>query len=174
MKKFVVIGLLAIALPLVACGSSSKKAAAVTKCSDKGSSTASFDQSVAKQDITNAYTTFFDGKNTDSQAKLNQLENPVLAKGLYDATLGNPQNQSYASQTSATISDITFTDDSHADVTFTLNLSGTPTLKDQKGSACKINGVWKISLTAFCDISALGNPAANDDPACNGSSSSSS
>jgi hypothetical protein len=150
---------------ITACGGSSNTAATTTTTTTAPTTTTLTEQQ-SKDQITAAFTAFFDGTSTDNTKKLNQLEDPDKSKDLFQKGFANPANAASAMLTTATVTDIKLTDASHADVTFTLNVSGTPALKDFKGGAILVNGTWKITTATFCDISALGDPSAAADPLC--------
>jgi hypothetical protein len=47
-------------------------------------------------------------------------------------------------------------DDTHADVTYTLVLDGSPVLDHLPGTAVNIDGEWLVSLRTYCDVSTQG------------------
>jgi hypothetical protein len=153
-------------LAMTACSSDSKSNANTSSSSSQPQSS-SFDQAAAKAEITQAYTTFFNGASTDNELKLQQLEDPEKARAIYTQTA--QQNADLLKGTSVAVKDITFTDPGTAQVTFDLILNGntaSPALAGRIGNAVLVNGKWKITTTTFCDISSLGNPAVSSDPAC--------
>ena len=153
----VVGGLLVIA----ACGGSSKKSAATTTTT---APTTTLTEQQNKDAITKAFVAFFDGTNTDLNAKLQLLDNPDKYKGVYNKFATDPTTGPELAGTSVTVSNVVLNTDGTADVTYTLNLNGAPALMDQIGKAVQVNGVWKVSGTTFCDLAALGSTTV--DPAC--------
>ena len=57
--------------------------------------------------------------------------------------------------TGATVEGVTLSDDSNADVKWTLLLEGNPVLPDQSGNAILVDGTWKVSATTFCTLLAI-------------------
>jgi hypothetical protein len=56
---------------------------------------------------------------------------------------------------SATVQSVTVTSPTEATVHYTVLLSGSPVLKNQKGTAVYQDGTWKVSTTSFCGLAAL-------------------
>ena len=52
-----------------------------------------------------------------------------------------------------------------ARVIFTITLAGQPALKNQVGTAVRVNGVWKVSAKSFCALLSLQGAAP---PVCRG------
>ena len=122
----VVGGLLMIGV-LGACGGSDDKSSATTTTT---APTTTLTEAQNKEAITTVFTEFFDGKNTNLDAKLQKLDDPDKYKALYnkfatDATTG-PQ----LAGTSVTVTNIDLKPDGTAEVTYTLNLNGTPALDE--------------------------------------------
>jgi hypothetical protein len=118
-----------------------------------------------KDAITKVFTEFFDGTNKDLDAKLQKLDDPAKYKDLYTKFANDPTTGPQLAGTSVTVTNVAL-NGQEAEVTFTLNLNGTPALADQLGKAVVVGDQWKVSGTTFCDLAALGNPAAAQDPAC--------
>ena len=159
----VVGGLLMLGM-LGACGGSDDK-----KSSDTTTTTApatTLTEAQNKDAITKVFTEFFDGKNPDLNAKLQKLDDPNKYSALYNKFATDPTTGPQLAGTSITVTNIDLKPDGTAEVTYTLNLNGTPALMDQLGKAVLVDGQWRVAGTTFCDLAALGNPAAAQDPAC--------
>ena len=52
---------------------------------------------------------------------------------------------------------MTVTSPTQAQVTYTILVSGSPVLKNQKGLAVKQNGTWKVGDQSFCALLAMEN-----------------
>jgi len=158
----VIAGLLMLGV-LGACGGSDDKSSGTTTTTAPPTT---LTEAQNKDAITKVFTEFFDGTNKDLDAKLQKLDDPDKYKALYnkfatDATTG-PQ----LAGTSVTVTNVDLKPDGTAEVTYTLNLNGTPALMNQLGTAVQVDGQWRVAGTTFCDLAALGNPAAAQDPAC--------
>jgi len=153
----VVIGLLVLG----ACGGSSNKNAATTTTT---APTTTLSPQQNKDAITKVFTDFFNGANPDLNAKLQLLDDPNKYQGVYMKFANDPTTGPELKGTSVAVSNVVLNSDGTADVTYTLNLNGTPALKDQMGKAVQVNGQWRVAGTTFCDLAALG--ATTVDPAC--------
>jgi hypothetical protein len=149
-------------LALAACGGSSNKNAASTTTTTAPTTTLTEQQN--KDAISKVYTDFFNGANSDLNAKLQLLDDPAKYSNVYMKFANDPTTGPELKGASATVSNVQLNPDGTAEVTYTLNLNGTPTLTDQKGKAVQVNGQWRVSGTTFCDLAALG--ATETDPAC--------
>jgi len=163
-RRRLLVGIMGGLVVLSACGSSGNGNAATTTTTTAPTTTLTEQQS--KDQITKAYTDFFNGANTDLEAKLALLDNPDKYRALYTKFATDPTTGGQLKGTTATVTAITINPDNTADVTYTLNLNGTPALADQIGKAVLVNGAWKVSGTTFCDLAALGDPSVTQDPAC--------
>jgi hypothetical protein len=150
-------------LVLGACSSSDNSSATTTTTAP---TTTTLTEAQSKEAITKVFTDFFDGKNTDLNAKLQLLDDPAKYQALYNKFATDPVTGPQLAGTSVTVTNVDLKTDGTAEVTYTLNLNGTPALMDQLGKAVLVDGEWKVSGTTFCDLAALGNPAAAQDPAC--------
>jgi predicted component of type VI protein secretion system len=150
-------------LVLAACGGSSNKNAATTTTTTTAPTTTLTEQQ-NKDAIAKVYTDFFNGANPDLNAKLQLVDDPAKYKNVYMKFANDPTTGPELKGSSVTVTNVQLNPDGTAEVTYTLNLNGTPTLKDQKGKAVQVNGQWRVSGTTFCDLAALG--ATETDPAC--------
>jgi hypothetical protein len=147
-------------LVLGACGGSSKSAATTTTTAP----TTTLSPQQTKDAITKVFTDFFNGANPDLNGKLQLLDDPAKYQAVYTKFANDPTTGPELKGASATVTNVVVNSDGTADVTYTLNLNGSPTLKDQVGKAVQVNGQWRVSGTTFCDLAALGSTTT--DPAC--------
>jgi len=128
-----------------------------------GSSTSSPRSTTANPtvQIKAAWKGFFDGTSPAS-TKVADLENGPEFKSIIDAAA----KSSLARSSTVSISKVSITSSSTAEVTYTVSLGGVPALKDQKGEAIKIDGKWKVGDASFCGLLSLEGDKV---PACSGS-----
>jgi hypothetical protein len=104
--------------------------------------------------ITQAFTNVFDGTVTDPEVKLASLEDGEALResflASYEAT------REVAAGIRVRIDEIVPVDDTHADVTYTLLLDGSPVLDHLPGGAVQVDGTWLVSLRTYCDVSTQG------------------
>jgi hypothetical protein len=103
---------------------------------------------------------FFNG-STSAATKASLLQNSSKFSAVFASEASNSQASLTAAQVTA-VSDITSTT---ATVTWSLLLSGSPVLPNQKGQAVYEGGTWKVSATAFCSLLGL-QPTAATKAAC--------
>lgn len=104
------------------------------------------DPAVTKE-ITEAYTTFFNGK-APAADRTKLIENSEGFAQVLQGMAADPQAQG----TTVTVKGVTLTDDTNADVTYDLLLNGTPALPDQTGQAVKVDGTWRVATATFCAL----------------------
>jgi hypothetical protein len=130
-------------------------------------STTTLDPAQAEADITEVFTTFFDGTNEDYEHKLTLLEDPDAIADLYESARTDPEFAPLLKQVQADVQTITPTSDTEADVDFAILLNGAPATEGtQLGRAVLVDGEWRIANSTVCSLLALGNPEYNQDPAC--------
>jgi hypothetical protein len=145
----------ALALTLLAACGSDKKTSSSASSSSAAATTTTLDVAKAKADITKLYQTFFNGNESDQATKASLLAEAGKLKALFDENY--VKNAAVAAMTTVTVEDITINPDNMtADVTFTLNVGGTPALQHFGGSAVLKDGQWKMTTAAFCDITYIG------------------
>jgi endonuclease/exonuclease/phosphatase family metal-dependent hydrolase len=104
--------------------------------------------------ITQAFTNVFDGTVTDPEVKLASLED---AEALRQSFLESYEaTREVAAGIRVRIDSISPVDESHADVTYTLLLDGSPVLDHLPGGAVLVDGTWLVSLRTYCDVSTQG------------------
>jgi hypothetical protein len=158
----VVSGLLVLGV-LGACGGSDDNSSDTTTTT---APTTTLTEAQKKDAITKVFTDFFDGKNPDLNAKAQKLDDPDKYMALYNKFATDPVTGPQLAGTSITVTNVDLKPDGTAEVTYTLNLNGTPALENQLGTAVQVDGEWRVAGSTFCDLAALGNPAAAQDPAC--------
>jgi len=115
------------------------------------SSLTSAQQDLAKQQIQNSWETFF-AANTSLQNRENVLEN-----GSKFTVPIHQEFDSLDSQApSATVSSITLTSPTTANVVYTIKLNNQPVLTNQKGQAVYITSTWEVSDATLCGLLNLG------------------
>lgn len=142
--------------------SSSATTSAVAESSaaaTSGAAAPAADPAVTKE-ITDAYTTFFNGKSPVAD-RTALIENPDG----FSQVLAGMATQAQAQGTSVTVKGVTLADDTHADVTYDLLLNGTPVMPDQSGQAVKVDGKWKVAGATFCALLSIQGTGAQI-PAC--------
>lgn len=121
--------------------------------------------------IEEVFVWFFDGSDLLADGIATQEEIDAKAAKVYNVenikdTLAAVMqaNADVFSKLSAKIEKIEFKEDGRAGVTFTLYVSGEPTLEGASGDAIKDNGEWKIDAQLTCDLVALADSSVPCDP----------
>lgn len=104
--------------------------------------------------ITDAFTNLFDGGITDVEVKLASLERAEELRPYFVESFEDTRE--VAAGIRVQIDSIEAVDATHADVTYTLVLDGTPVLDHLPGAAVNIDGAWLVSLRTYCDVSTQG------------------
>lgn len=131
-----------VAVLLAACGSSTT--------SSTSKPTASASTASATAQITSNWKTFFNGKTPTSE-RVTLLQNGST----YTSELKSLS--SLGAGASASVSKVTVTSPTKAEVTYSVLVGGSPVLKDQKGPAVKQDGTWKVGDQSFCSLLTLEN-----------------
>jgi hypothetical protein len=97
--------------------------------------------------IATDYTQFFDPSTTVS-AKMGLLQNAQKLAPAMQAFAGDPQ----AAQTTVSVTGVTFTSATSADITYNVCLSGAVALQGSKGKSVLEGGVWKVGDTTLCGL----------------------
>ena len=74
----------------------------------------------------------------------------------YEQALTVRASDPLQAQASATVTDVTLTDATHAHVIYDVSLSGTVALPGAEGNAVFQDSTWKVSAESFCSLIALG------------------
>lgn len=124
-----------------------------------------------RKQIEEVFVWFFDGSDLLADGVATPEEVDAKAAKVYNVekikdTLASVMqvNSDVFSKLSAKIEKIEFKDDDRASVTFTLNVSGEPTLTGATGDAVRDNGEWKIDAQLTCDLVALADSTVPCDP----------
>ena len=128
-------------------GSASTSAAPTTAPPSSGGST-----SAAVTQIKTNWVTFFNPKTPVTQ-RVNLLQNGSAFASIIKAQAGSP----LASSATSTVSAVTVESSSHANVTYSILVGGSPALKNQPGVAVFQDGIWKVGDQSFCALLTLEN-----------------
>lgn len=142
--------LVALAATVAACGSSSPSSSSTTKPPAASSQPSSSGSAVSQ--ITANWEAFFSPSSSVAK-RVSLLQDGPQVQAAVQSLLGS----SFASQASAKVTKVTLTSPTQATVIYTILLSGTPELKNQKGTAVYENGTWKVGVSSFCSLAALAN-----------------
>ena len=74
----------------------------------------------------------------------------------YEQALTVRASDPLQAEASATVTNVTLTDATHAHVIYDVSLSGTVALPGAEGNALLQDGTWKVSAESFCSLIALG------------------
>ena len=155
--------LMAATLIVVACGSSSKPNTATTVGPTATTPSETTQPSNAAEfEITAAFKLFFDGGNTDVDARVAVLEHGAALKLMIADATADPQ----FSKLSTTVKTVTRIDDAAclkageaipcAEVVHDLFLGTFPAFVGQKSYAVNVDGTWKVSAKSWCAIVKIG------------------
>lgn len=75
----------------------------------------------------------------------------------FAAALQAQSTSPFASTASATVTKVSLTSASQANVTYTILVGGAPVLKNQAGVAVYQDGLWKVGAKSFCGLLTLEN-----------------
>jgi hypothetical protein len=139
----------ALAVTVTACGSSSPSSSTTSK---PPAATSSKPSSSAVSQITANWEAFFSPSSSISK-RISLLQDGPQVQSAVTSLLGS----SFASAASAKVTKVTLNSATQATVIYTILLSGTPELKNQKGTAVLENGTWKVGVQSFCSLAALAN-----------------
>lgn len=135
---------LAVAAAVAACSSSTS---APPSPSPTRTATSPATSGGAAAAIKTNWEAFFSSKTPVSQ-KVALLENGQDFAQVINAESKIP----LASNSSATVSNVSGITASNASVTYNVLLNGSPALTNQKGMAVKQNGTWKVGDSSFCTL----------------------
>lgn len=111
------------------------------------------DPDAAKKQISDLVVYIFDGKNTEIEAKLALVSHPETIRDSLLKALA--ANKATFDALSAQVQSIEFKSPTEAVVTFTLLVSGQPTLEGFQGTVKFEDGKWKLAPQTMCDLVAL-------------------
>jgi hypothetical protein len=115
--------------------------------------TAPADVTAAKAEIKANWTKFYAYKTKPAVAATLLEDGGQMGGAL--AVARQEQAQTHIKQ-NVRVKVITFTDATHANVTYALLNRTTPVLPNASGVAVLVNGQWKVSKTSFCTLVQLG------------------
>jgi glucose/arabinose dehydrogenase len=101
-------------------------------------------------EIKKNWVTFFNGK-TPAATRISLVQNGQQ----FASTLKSMATSAQSETASASVQKVTLTSAAQASVDYTILISGTPMLANQKGTAVLEGGTWKVSTTSFCGLLAL-------------------
>jgi hypothetical protein len=156
--------LIAVLGAAIACGDSKSSTTTTTaaKTTVPANATTTQPADPATTEITNAFVTFFNGKDLDIDKKVNLLENGEKYRSMLVDASKDPQAQQLVAQVhavkmlSAADCAAVPTTSPCATVTFDLVVGGFPALANHDSVAVKIGGVWKVGAKAWCDVVTIG------------------
>ncbi|MEU6659154.1 hypothetical protein [Streptomyces sp. NPDC046821] len=126
------------------------------------SATAPANPAAAEQQVKKNWVEFF-SPSTPVDEKLALLENGQQLKPVLEGFNGDKRGQ----EVSATVNQVAFTSPTTADVTYTLNLNGSPVLPGASGTSVEQGGTWKVSVKTLCALVQLNsNASASPVPGC--------
>lgn len=145
-------GSVALGLTLVACGGSGPAKPQSTTSAPSSPAAGSSAASSAQSQIAKNWEAFFSGKTSFAKS-LSLLQDGSA----FRSALRAQSTSSLAKEASVKVTKVTVVSPSKADVTYTILLSGSPVLPNQKGEAVKENGTWKVGVASFCGLLKLEN-----------------
>ena len=126
------------------------------------SSTAASPPADDKAAITAAFTTFFDGLDPNTNAKIAVLQNGELLGSMVVDAAQNPQFQ----QLTTTVNSVDLLSDADCSaagevapcalVHHDLFVGGLPAMVDLKSHAVRVNGTWQVSSSSWCAVVTIG------------------
>jgi hypothetical protein len=158
-----VVAIATTATLMSACGSSSKTAAPAASTTTRAAASSAASATVASAaagpvdvagataQVKQAYSTFF-SSGTPASNKLAHLESAsTLGAAIKAAGKAIPPGQQ-----SATVSSVTFTTPTEANLTYSLSIGGKVVLPNADGGAVLEAGTWKVAKKTFCTLVLLG------------------
>jgi hypothetical protein len=145
MRAPLIIALALVTVPLTACGGGSddKPQAAATAPADTAAATAQVKSNWAE---------FFGGTKPVTQRSSLLEDGASLSEAL---TLA--EKNPLAAQTSSSVSSVTFTSATQAEVKYDLSIAGNKVTSDSDGTAVLQDGTWKVSKFTFCQLQKAGS-----------------
>jgi arsenate reductase-like glutaredoxin family protein len=154
--KLSIIGLLICGF-VYSCNSSKKsqKAEALPSNNHQNKEVTDYTKQAAKQTdpgskkkkIEKNWEAFF-SNSTKTKKRIKLLQNGKQFK----KAIKSFNDSKMAKEASAKVNDVKMNDDGTATVTYTIEVGGSPVLKNKKGKAVHENGTWKVSDAAFCSL----------------------
>jgi len=104
-----------------------------------------------KAAIERVWTAFFSSK-TSPQQRAMYLQNGAK----FEQAIREQSKSPLAQQVSSTVKSVTLQGPADAKVVYSIDLAGKPALKNQTGTAVKVNGLWQVGDDSFCKLLGLG------------------
>jgi hypothetical protein len=124
--------------------------AAAASPSAAASTSAPAGQAAAVAAITKNWVTFFNGK-TPAATRVALVQDGQKFASVLKSMASSAQSQT----ASVSVQKVTLTSATQAAVNYTILVSGTAMLANQKGTAVLEDGTWKVGLASFCGLLAL-------------------
>ncbi|MBX7160113.1 MAG: hypothetical protein K1X95_07465 [Acidimicrobiia bacterium] len=121
--------------------------------SDSGGGSEPADPEAARKQITELYSFIFNGANPQVDEKLAKVDQGASVRDSFLKAL-NANKATFDAITSK-VDKIEFTSPTEAKTTFTILVSGQPTLEGFEGKAVYKNGQWMLAASGLCDLVAL-------------------
>jgi hypothetical protein len=134
----------AAALALAGCGGGGHTATTTTTAATPAAQRA---------EVKRVWERFFAGK-TSAADKVALLEDGEAFRQPIEAQASSP----LARSSSATVNGVTLDGPAKATVRYSIDLGGKPALPNQKGTAVKVDGAWKVGRGSFCRLLSLQGP----------------
>lgn len=166
---------MALTLLLAACGGGSTTPAATTTASPTSTSASAVTTTTARPTtvppttvsddtaaITQAFVTFFNGKDRDLDKKLALLENGEKYRTMVADAMANPQYQQMSTQIRSVrvlrggACTAVAASDPCAVVVHDVLVGGFPAVAAHESPAVRQGGIWKVGAKAWCDFVAIG------------------
>jgi hypothetical protein len=101
--------------------------------------------------VRRVWTGFFSSK-TPAEQRAMYLQNGTK----FEAAIREQSKSPLAQQVSSTVKSVTLQGPAKAKVVYSIDLAGKPVLKNQAGTAVKVNGLWQVGDDSFCKLLGLG------------------
>jgi ABC-type glycerol-3-phosphate transport system substrate-binding protein len=151
---------LLLALGLTGCSSSADKGGGSSPGSSPAVGSAGAADPKTKQDVTTAFSAFFNSNTTPAQSEL------ALQHGTeFRDTLAKESTGSNSQDSGVKVTGVSLSGKDVAAVTFTLLQAGKTLLPNVQGFAVREDGTWKVAAQTFCNLLKLEGtaPAVCDD-----------
>lgn len=104
-----------------------------------------------KAAVKRVWTAFFSSKTPPRQRAMD-LQNGAK----FEEAIREQSKSPLAKNVSATVKSVTLQGPAKAKVAYSIDLAGQPVLKNQVGTAVKVNGLWQVGDDSFCTLLGLG------------------
>jgi hypothetical protein len=104
-----------------------------------------------KAAVKRVWTAFFSGTTPPGQRAM-YLQNGAK----FEQAIREQSKSPLAKNVSATVKSVTLQGPAKAKVVYSIDLAGQSALKNQAGTAVKVNGLWQVGDDSFCTLLGLG------------------